>query len=236
MPKILVTQKTRVPVKVGTQGPQGPPGPQGPSGNDATLPQTATQAEMEAGTEAALRMMSPALVADAIAALGGGGGGGGMWEPVVSVEVTASGISSIDFTGLDGDLYDYRVQLYFKPNGGSCFLYYNGGNIVDANRLLVSLINGTFSAGQYGPSSLTGYSSTQFAIGAAEVRTSFDSGGNRWVTQDMDLACGPYGYHQLRRLHHQGTMLSKLSQLNFTMLSGTHSIGNKFELYRRIRI
>lgn len=36
--------------------------------------ETASQAEMEAGTEAALRTMSPLLVSQAIAALGGGGG------------------------------------------------------------------------------------------------------------------------------------------------------------------
>lgn len=39
----------------------------------AILPASASQAEMEAGTEAALRSMSPQRVAQAIAALGGGG-------------------------------------------------------------------------------------------------------------------------------------------------------------------
>lgn len=44
---------------------------------DADIPTVAaSQAEMEAGTEAALRSMSPLRVSQAIAALGGGGGGG----------------------------------------------------------------------------------------------------------------------------------------------------------------
>ena len=44
-------------------------------GYDADIPTVAaSQAEMEAGTEAALRSMSPLRVAQAIAALGGGGG------------------------------------------------------------------------------------------------------------------------------------------------------------------
>jgi len=42
-------------------------GPPGPPGQDATLPPTATQAEMETGTEAALRMVSPKLVAQGAA-------------------------------------------------------------------------------------------------------------------------------------------------------------------------
>lgn len=45
-------------------------GARGPVGGGA---QTATQAEMEAGTEAALRSVSPLLVAQAIAALAGAG-------------------------------------------------------------------------------------------------------------------------------------------------------------------
>lgn len=45
---------------------------------DADIPTvSASQAEMEAGTEPALRSVSPLRVAQAIAALGGGGGGGG---------------------------------------------------------------------------------------------------------------------------------------------------------------
>jgi hypothetical protein len=45
---------------------------------NANIPTVAaSQAEMEAGTEAGLRSMSPLMVKQAIAALGGGGGGGG---------------------------------------------------------------------------------------------------------------------------------------------------------------
>lgn len=55
----------------------------------------ASQAEMEAGTEAALRSMSPLRVAQAIAALGGGGGGSGNAhnenDAVALVDATSTG-------------------------------------------------------------------------------------------------------------------------------------------------
>ena len=54
----------------------------------------ASQAEMEAGTESALRLMSPLRVAQAIAALGGGG-------VTIGTEVSLSG-ATIDITGLTG--------------------------------------------------------------------------------------------------------------------------------------
>lgn len=54
---------------------------------DADIPTvTASNGEMTAGTETALRSMSPALVASAISALGGGGSGGDVTGPVSSVD------------------------------------------------------------------------------------------------------------------------------------------------------
>lgn len=68
----------------------------------------ASQAEMEAGTQAALRSMSPLRVAQAIAALGGGGGGGGaafdakpyIWTPPTSPATEDDEFN--DGTGMSG--------------------------------------------------------------------------------------------------------------------------------------
>lgn len=64
----------------------------------------ASQAEMEAGTEAALRSMSPLRVKQAILALGGGGGGGGS---TVSGKATLTGyaISGSSATRAVGSIY-----------------------------------------------------------------------------------------------------------------------------------
>ena len=50
----------------GAKGDKGDQGDAGNDGQDATLPATATQAEMQAGTEAGLRMVSPELVRDGV--------------------------------------------------------------------------------------------------------------------------------------------------------------------------
>jgi len=120
MPKILVKQQTIVPVNVGKQGPAGPPGP------SATPYQPATQAEMEAGVEAAMRSMSPQLVAQAIAALAGGGGGGaGMWETVLQ-QSPAGNVQEIAWTGLDLSKYVYRItgRIEIVGNNGQALRWY----------------------------------------------------------------------------------------------------------------
>ena len=79
---------------------------------------SASQAEMEAGTEAALRSMSPLRVAQAIAALGGSGGGITLGTAVASTSGT-----SIDFTSIPSGTK--RITINFagvSTNGTSNML------------------------------------------------------------------------------------------------------------------
>ena len=66
---------------------------------------SASQAEMEAGTETALRSMSPLGIAQAITAQVGGGG----WEPLQTV--TASNDAAVDFTTLSAAYSMYAVAI-----------------------------------------------------------------------------------------------------------------------------
>lgn len=86
---------------------------------DADTPTVAaSQAEMEVGTEAALRSMSPLRVAQAIAALGGSGGGITLGTAVASTSGT-----SIDFTSIPSGTK--RITINFagvSTNGTSNML------------------------------------------------------------------------------------------------------------------
>lgn len=94
----------------------------------AVVPSTASQIEMEAGTETAVRKMSPKLVADAIAALATGGSG-------AFADITGDWF---DNTSL-GSLYEDLVA-YASPYAPPANDYTLGGShvlaLVDAKRLL----------------------------------------------------------------------------------------------------
>lgn len=78
-------------------------------------PQDATQAEMEAGTEASVRTVSPLLVAQAIAALGGGGGASAI-DDLSDVTITAA--DSGDFLRHNGAAWvDATISASDLPSG-----------------------------------------------------------------------------------------------------------------------
>ena len=96
-------------------------------GYDADTPTVAAStAEMEAGTETALRSMSPADIAAAIAALesggGGGGGGSGAWE-VLDVQEISSG-DEFDFTDIPAGYGALKVLVE-----GNCTAGATGGDV-----------------------------------------------------------------------------------------------------------
>lgn len=79
---------------------------------------SASQAEMEAGTEVALRSMSPLRVAQAIAALGGGSGPAFRAYATGTTSVTGGGYAKIALAGEDFDTdsaFDATTNYRFQP-------------------------------------------------------------------------------------------------------------------------
>lgn len=107
---------------------------------DADIPTVAaSQAEMEAGTEAALRSMSPLRVAQAIAALGGGGGSTFPLDSYLASSGSARNDEFDDGPGIDGkwtlagnalddtdENNDYPERLLLRRNdtGSKISIYY----------------------------------------------------------------------------------------------------------------
>ncbi len=94
-------------------------------------PQNATQAEMEAGTEAAVRTVSPLLVAQAIAALApGGGGGASAIDDLTDVAITAA--ASGDFLRHNGTAWvDATISASDIPSGVDRTKIGNGIDVVE---------------------------------------------------------------------------------------------------------
>ena len=88
----------------------------------AARPPQATQAEMEAGTEANVRSMSPLRVAQAIAALGASGiGKGQTWT-----DVKASRAYGVTYTNSTGK----PIEVFVTNSGGSVLLQATVGSVV----------------------------------------------------------------------------------------------------------
>ena len=97
----------------------------------ANIVAAASQAEMEAGTEAALRTMSPLRVAQAIAALAAGGGGGGMTALYKDANFTASADELIySEAGL-------THQLPATPNNGDKVSFWDASDNAGSNAIMV---------------------------------------------------------------------------------------------------
>jgi hypothetical protein len=119
---------------------------------DADIPTvSASQAEMEAGSEAALRSMSPLRVAQAIAALGGGGGPTQLayvefTSPVTLAGTNEAGATSVvsagavSFDGSTRVCIEFFAPYLLAPSGVSAFLVlYDGSSSIGQ---MVQLGNG----------------------------------------------------------------------------------------------
>lgn len=216
----------------------GPPGPPGPPGQDATLPQTATQAEMEAGTETALRSLSPKLVADAISALAPSGGGG-IWEKVGKITVSIAGTTTLEFTGLDGDLYDYRLEFFIQPLGLPAFLYINSAYPDATNKMLQSVKNGIFTYHDgSGPDPLTDYSGTQRdgLFGFVDLKTYFNASGQRVLALETFRGGAPYGLNKLVRSVWMGwPYTNKITAVSVTTPPDGMAVGTEVAMYRKAK-
>jgi hypothetical protein len=101
----------------------------------------ASQAEMEAGTEAAIRSMSPLRIKQAITALGGGGGG---FDPTSSEDITGNW----SFAATSGD----HVRIGDPdPVGNS-----QSGWVVDSDGILTGYSSGTYIYSAYAGGMLLG--------------------------------------------------------------------------------